>query len=141
MDGDAVDVPRLVARFKHYVDIHRPPAAEVTAMLGLLASSVGRRVCALSKDELTSHLLDDAYKLKMHAMYAEFATGEFVGEVLPDSAPAAPLRRGAYASPALLPRHPPPPRRDSRLCPEDSAHADAAEPPAVCAPVAVARLA
>lgn len=43
---------------------------QADALDKLLSSSLAARVCALSRQQLLSVLVNDAYKAKMHAVYA-----------------------------------------------------------------------
>mmetsp|Transcript_41353 Transcript_41353/g.104812 ORF Transcript_41353/g.104812 Transcript_41353/m.104812 type:complete len:613 (+) Transcript_41353:60-1898(+) len=70
-----VEPERLVRRTKFYAE--RAGAAEeyVAGMEALLTSKCGAAVLAMSKEELHGVLNNDAYKAKMHKMYAKYYGG------------------------------------------------------------------
>lgn len=66
--SDSIDADRLSCRFREYAELNGVCKALQQEMDALLQSDVGKLV--LDSSDLFSILLSDAYKAKMHKMYA-----------------------------------------------------------------------
>lgn len=73
--AEQIDQPRLLQRAEYYASKAGAGAATLAQLRGMLQSGVGRRILQLSNEQLHSYLVNDAYKVRMQAMYAEYFTG------------------------------------------------------------------
>jgi hypothetical protein len=73
----SIDVGRLVTRLQHYAESAGISAPVVHDMVSMLHTPLAAAVLDSPADLLDRWLLDDAYKLRMHKMYATFMSGEF----------------------------------------------------------------
>jgi hypothetical protein len=71
-----IDAARLIARFAHYADSAGVSGASIKDLVSVLQSPLGYAVLQAPPGLLDRWLLDDAYKLRMHKMYATFMTGD-----------------------------------------------------------------
>jgi hypothetical protein len=69
------DLHRLLERTDVYGRAAGASEATLAAMRDMLASPLAARLLALTEDELHSVLVNDAYKIKMHQMYAKYFQG------------------------------------------------------------------
>ena len=70
-----IEVSRLIERAQFYGRAAGASDATVAAMREMLASPLAARLLALPEDELHSLLVNDAYKIRMHQMYARYFQG------------------------------------------------------------------
>jgi hypothetical protein len=70
-----IDLERLISSVIKYGAVAGASQSTINAMLEMLRMPLVARLLALSDDELHSVLMNDAYKIKMHQMYAKYFTG------------------------------------------------------------------
>lgn len=70
-----VDIDRLITGVNKYGAAAGASQSTIDAMREMLRTPLVARILALSDDELHSVLMNDAYKIKMHQMYAKYFTG------------------------------------------------------------------
>lgn len=71
----AVDPTKLHVRLRHYCKLHYVDQDIMDNMVNLLQSDTALQLLAMPEDVWRGSLVNDAYKVKMHRMYAEWMTG------------------------------------------------------------------
>jgi hypothetical protein len=71
----SIDLDRLISGVSKYGAAAGASQSTIDAMREMLRTPLIARILSLSDDELHSVLMNDAYKIKMHQMYAKYFTG------------------------------------------------------------------
>ena len=106
---------RLIARTQLYGRAAAASQQTVDAMREMLASPLAARLLALPEAQLHGYLVNDAYKIRMHQMYARFFQGECWGLGAGAGSAAQGYTAGCPAGCTGLPRRREGSGRDTRL--------------------------